>query len=188
MATTAKSLAAHDKRFHGGHYEGGECKYREEHGITTTPAKKNSADAKSDDTTSKPTAAEEYIEAVEKDKKTDKSWKSMFHKGDRVWYSTYGGSCWGTVADFPTFESTKGEWHYKVNLDEGGRQVYAPGSKLSDTKPTMPKKKFAILQEVTEKASGEKGTVIMFEGDGAYKVSFKSGAKKILREDELVDE
>lgn len=188
-------LAAHDKQYHHGHYEGGKCDFRTKNGIPTTAGKNKVVKLASADKPKaeeakggKDDSAQDYLDAVAKDKKTDKSGKSRFHKGDRVWYSTPGGSCWGTVADIPTFESTKGEWHYKVNLDEFGRQVYAPGSKLSDTKPTMPKKKFAILQEVTEKASGEKGTVIMFEGDGAYKVSFKSGAKKILREDELVDE
>lgn len=30
------SLEEHDKRWHGGHYDGGACKYREQHGIPTT--------------------------------------------------------------------------------------------------------------------------------------------------------
>lgn len=66
MATTAKSLAAHDKRFHGGHYEGGACKYREERGIPTAPANGDS------DSADAPSAAEQYLEAVEKDKKGKK--------------------------------------------------------------------------------------------------------------------
>lgn len=52
-ALSAKALAAHDKKCHGGHYEGGKCKFRESNGAAEE----------------KPTAAEEYIEAVRKDAK-----------------------------------------------------------------------------------------------------------------------
>ncbi len=52
-ALSAKALAAHDKKCHGGHYEGGKCKFRESNG----------------EAEEKPTAAEEYIEAVRKDAK-----------------------------------------------------------------------------------------------------------------------
>ena len=83
MATTPKSLAAHDKRFHGGHYEGGDCKYREERGIPTAPANGDS------DSANAPSAAEQYLEAVEKDKKgksgkgwSDKEYLAAIAKGD----------------------------------------------------------------------------------------------------------
>ena len=94
-SASQSDLAAHDKRFHDGHYEGGECKYRTEHGIPTTPAKKNSTDVKKSDTsaeTRKPTAAEEYVEAVEKDRKAkeendspaklDEKYFAAIEKGD----------------------------------------------------------------------------------------------------------
>ena len=37
-AASTPDLAEHDKRFHGGVYKGGKCKYREDRGIPTTPA------------------------------------------------------------------------------------------------------------------------------------------------------
>lgn len=46
-------LQKHDKRFHDGHYDGGECKYREDRGIETTPEKKTGAEG-----AKMPTAAE----------------------------------------------------------------------------------------------------------------------------------
>lgn len=35
---SAESLAEHDKKYHDGHYKGGKCKFRTDHGIATTPA------------------------------------------------------------------------------------------------------------------------------------------------------
>ena len=35
---SAESLAEHDNKYHDGHYKGGKCKFRTDHGIATTPA------------------------------------------------------------------------------------------------------------------------------------------------------
>lgn len=94
MATTAKSLAAHDKRFHGGHYEGGACKYREERGIPTAPANGDS------DSANAPSAAEQYLEAVEKDmkgKKAEQLELNIEESKDRLFDGKIQDADWDTV-------------------------------------------------------------------------------------------
>lgn len=93
-SVTAQSLAAHDKQYHDGHYEGGKCEYRTEHGIPTKPAKKDGKGEGEQKPAEprKPTAAEEYVEAVEKDRKDaakkdsteelDKKYLDAVNKGD----------------------------------------------------------------------------------------------------------
>ena len=69
---TAVDLAAHDKKYHGGHYTGGKCKYREEHGIATSPAPDGAKmESTGDGEETVATKAEVDVDAADKDKGAD---------------------------------------------------------------------------------------------------------------------
>ena len=69
---TAVDLAEHDKQYHGGHYEGGRCKYREEHGIATSPAPDGAKmESTGDGEETVATKAEVDVDAADKDKGAD---------------------------------------------------------------------------------------------------------------------
>lgn len=111
---------------------------------------------------------------------------AKFRKGDRVYYTTYGGPCWGTVEDWPHYQYEKGEYQYKVALDEFGRKVIAPESKLSTRAPLLPKRKFSVRQEVIVKDDGTHGHINGFVGVDKYDVSLGAGRRKTFAESELI--
>ena len=65
-AASTPDLAEHDKRFHGGVYKGGKCKYREDRGIPTTPAPEGMNVTSTGEGEESVSEAEENLESLDK--------------------------------------------------------------------------------------------------------------------------
>ena len=65
---SATDLAEHDKRFHGGAYKGGKCKFREQHGIETQPLPEGAKVESTGDGEENITQEEANVETLDKNK------------------------------------------------------------------------------------------------------------------------